>query len=91
MRFLYPYAQVLLPALEPHPHLARLVAGLDVHDAGPAAHGAVFGVDLRVAAARVDEELLGLAAKRARDGCRFPRGAAFPSLLLDKHGVRQPF
>ena len=55
----------LLPPLEPHVHVAGRVSGLDVHDAGAAANGAVLGVDLRVAAPRVDVDVFRLAAERA--------------------------
>jgi len=66
-----------LPSFEPHARLAGRVAGLDVYDAGPAADGAILGVDLRVAAARVHVDVLGLAAEGARELAGSP-----PSLAL---------
>jgi hypothetical protein len=56
---------VLLPALEPHAHVAGALSGLDVDDARPAADCTVLGVRLLVAAAGIDVELVRLPAKRA--------------------------
>jgi hypothetical protein len=39
-----------------------------VHYPRPAAHGAILGIDLRIAAAQIDMEFLGFAAERARNG-----------------------
>ena len=54
-------------ALDPHGHVAGLLAWLDVNDARATADGAVFGVGLPLAAAQVDGKLVGLAAERALD------------------------
>jgi hypothetical protein len=71
-------------ALEPHVHLAGRVPGLDVHDARTTADRAVFGVRLPRATARIDVELLGLAAEGAGDLRRRAGAPAFA--LRRRHG-----
>jgi len=52
-------------ALDPHPDVARVVAGLHVHHARPAADRAVLDVALVLAASEVHGERVGLTAERA--------------------------
>lgn len=73
-----------LLALDPHLDFTGLEAWLDVHEAWPAAHGAVLGVGLSLAAPRIDRKLIRLSAEGARDERRAtPRGSGHPWLLAD--------
>ncbi len=59
--------RALLATLEPHAKLPRCVARFDVDDARPTTNRAVLGVDLRVPASRIDEDVVGLAAEGTLD------------------------
>lgn len=56
-----------LLALDPHAHLTRLIARLDMNDARAAADRAVFGVGLPFTTAEIDGKLVGLSAKGTFD------------------------
>lgn len=68
-------SSTLLFTFDPDLHFTGLVSWFDVHDARAAAHRAVFGVLLALAATQIDSKLIGLTAERAFDRCRGSRCA----------------
>jgi hypothetical protein len=73
----------LLFALDPDADLARLFAGLHVHDARATADGAILRVGLALAATEIDRKLVRLSAEGTFDdsgGATFALGHHFSSM-----------